>query len=726
MRFALVSLWAVSMFAAVQNKVQDKFLPAAAETQKIDGLLGERLRVNLEGRLLHVDEEALLNGFEHRPGKHPWIGEHIGKYLHAASLTYRQTHNAQLKTNMDRMVKRLIATQLPDGYLGTYADDQRWTSWDVWSHKYDLIGLLSYYDITGDKSALRAASKVGDLLSTTFGIKPGQRDIIAASTHVGMAATSVLEPICQLYRATGNKRYLDFANYLVDNAWNQGNGPKIVKSLLNTRSVYRTANAKAYEMTSNLVGVVELYRLTGRKDLWDAATIAWQDIRDHHLYITGTTSSAEHFQEDGFLPGDDIAHVGEGCETVSWVQLNWQLLRLTGEAKYAEELERTVYNQLLGAQDPHNGNICYFTPLNGTKNATVGINCCVSSEPRGIAMIPSFTLGSFGNGVAVELYTPGVAKLQAGSTPVMVTVTTDYPKSGDVQLTVQPQHPASFPVYLRVPAWSKSFEASAGSSKWQGKAGEYLKLERKWDGSPLSIKIDLSSEYLDGGKSYPGFVAVRRGPQILALDAKLNPELPLLQRSAPKVFAQPMLHDVSTKAPIGWGGSQLYSLAGVAVVRDAAGAFVKADRDLILAPFADAYSYRIWLPKPERLTTAPPSLAAGAKEIVSKADHLESFADERTETYLNVSPDKSGLAWCGVELLKSAAVKRVVFKAGPSGFAGTPEVQVQRTPKGAWETAGMLSASAELQLAHPVDAVAVRIAGKPSGSSASCAEVEVY
>src|SRR6266508_2577036 len=90
--------------------------------------------------------------------------------------------------------------------------------------------------------------------------------------------------------------------------------------------------------------------------------------------------------------------------TVTWLQLTWRLFRLTGESEYADEMERTVYNQLLGAQDPHNGNICYFTPLNGTKKATPGINCCVSSEPRGISMIPAMAWGATEKGPAIALY----------------------------------------------------------------------------------------------------------------------------------------------------------------------------------------------------------------------------------------------------------------------------------------------------------------------------------
>ena len=153
---------------------------------------------------------------------------------------------------------------------------------------------------------------------------------MAASTHVGMAASSVLEPMVTLYRLTGERRYLDFCWYIV-HAWEQPNGPKLLTSLRTTGSVFKTANAKAYEMMSDLVGVVELYKVTGDESLLPPVLAAWHDIRARRLYITGTTSSKEHFLDDYDLPGEDKDNVGEGCATVTWLQLTWRLFRLTGE-----------------------------------------------------------------------------------------------------------------------------------------------------------------------------------------------------------------------------------------------------------------------------------------------------------------------------------------------------------------------------------------------------------
>ena len=236
----------------VSDKIPDRFVaPAYRGDASLDGYVGERMRINLEQRLLTLNLPSILDPYLHRPGKQTWIGEHVGKFIHAAGLTWQYTGNARLKARMDSAARVLISTQLPDGYLGTYLDKDRWTNWDVWSHKYNLIGLLTYHQLTGDKPALSASRKMGDLLIRTF--QDEKKDLIKAGWHVGMAATSVLEPMVMLYRYTGDKRYLDFCQFVV-NSWEQPNGPKILSSLLDHGSVHKTANGKAYEMLSTWWG----------------------------------------------------------------------------------------------------------------------------------------------------------------------------------------------------------------------------------------------------------------------------------------------------------------------------------------------------------------------------------------------------------------------------------------------------------------------------------------
>ena len=135
--------------ATLDPVVIDRTSPIVPSAVEVSGLLGERLRAPTFGRLAKIDEDVLLAGFRTRPGSHPWIGEHVGKWLHAASLLWLSSQDPSLREKITRVAQALIAAQGNDGYLGTYVPEKRFglypqADWDVWSHKYCLIGLLSY------------------------------------------------------------------------------------------------------------------------------------------------------------------------------------------------------------------------------------------------------------------------------------------------------------------------------------------------------------------------------------------------------------------------------------------------------------------------------------------------------------------------------------------------------------------------------------------------------
>src|SRR5207248_10938890 len=137
------------------------------------------------------------------------------------------------------------------------------------------------------------------------------------------------------------------------------------------------------------------------------AVNAWEDIVAHQLYVTGTASHGEHFHAPFDLPNGQGANLGETCVTVTWIQLNEQLLRLTGEARYGDELERSYYNHLAAAQRPDGAQWCYYTSLEGTKPYGATTNCCLSSGPRGMALAPEMAFLKYradgADGLAVNL-----------------------------------------------------------------------------------------------------------------------------------------------------------------------------------------------------------------------------------------------------------------------------------------------------------------------------------
>ena len=228
---------------------------------------------------------------------------------------------------------------------------------------------------------------------------------------------------------------------------------------------------------------------------------------------------------------------------------------------------------------------------------TPGINCCVSSEPRGISMIPALAGGQRGNGVAVVLYAPG----QIAGKAATIETTTDYPMSGAVNLIVRPDRASSsFPVYLRVPEWTRSYTATAAGQTHQGRPGEWLTIERPWKaGDTITVQMDMTVQVLDGSPTYNRSVAIQRGPQVLALEEELNPMVASMDTAGPAEGAAGF-KSVAEKLPVTWIGKQAYSIPG------------PEGRDLVLVPFADAKSYRIWLMQPDaRMSHSPIRVITG-------------------------------------------------------------------------------------------------------------------
>ena len=741
----------------------DVMVPSSPSAVRIQGWLGHRVDLNAHKRLLTVDMEPFLAGYRQKPGSHPWIGEHVGKWIHAATLAWAHQGEPALRSKLDTVVRELISTQEPDGYLGTYVPTQRMglypgADWDVWSHKYNLMGLLTYHQYTGDAAALRASQRMADLLVQTF---PARRSIIAAGTHRGLAATSVLEPIVLLYRITADERYLAFARYIVT-AWDEPEGPALVRTLLTTRQVATVNPPKAYEMLSNLVGLVELARVTG-EDTWvQACLFAWQDIVDKRLHITGGTSQDEHFKADHDLRDDDPAHVSEVCVTTTWIQFNMALLQLTGEARFAEEIERTTYNHLTAAQDPGGDQWCYFTPLKGRKRFLDEITCCRSSGPRGIALAPQVSYltsrTSQGETLIVNTFEASSATLHLGGQTVVVEQHSEFPHRGGSGLVLRLARPTRFALKLRQPAWAHQMKV-AGAQSQKG----WLTLpERTWkDGDTVKVAFTLVARVLPGDHQHSGQAALAWGPFVLAYDDQANSTLAASHRQG---LVGPKARCVSAPGQALRLEVPLLALPGTQPSQP------MSPQMATLLPYADAGgqrgAIRVWLRAPGRTTRAPldsllldgvPSCSRGA---TTQSRGLGTFNDDDLHTYMSTqdgtAPEED---WFAITMNRPIQAQQFAFIAGavtPQGgwfdaSAGKPRIQIRTTASAEWQTIGRLDDypnttatesrdvgntwdlfSYRLKLPQPVSFVAVRIIGKPSGGTnparpyVTCAELQAF
>jgi DUF1680 family protein len=501
----------------------------------LKGLLGSRFEGSRVNRLRHQEEDHLLWPFQEHckvgyyPDRQPkpgirgdWQGEFMGTWLDAAILTSWNTNDGELRAKVDSMVKDWLATQQADGYLGTYDEVDRWKSWDIWVQAHDLIGLLSYYRLTKKPEILQAAVKVADRVLQDFG--RGKRGVRETGPHVGMASSAFLEPLIWLYWETGKPEYLEFGRWLVDEDWEAGNGPKIISTILKGKGVAECGNSKGIEMLIDFASLLELYRATGEQRYLQTIEMAWEDIVAHHLYITGSASTGEFFPKDFVLRNEGVYQIGETCVSMGWMYLNLSLARLTGDGKYYDMAEQTIYNHLLGAQSPDGRNWLYYMGLRDSKRFRwhTDPECCPSRGVRAIAQLPTHAYTLTDDGIDVNFYDRAEASLPVtGGKEVNLNMETEYPYDGKVTLSMTMDAPAEFTLRLRAPGWCGSFALKINGQPVQPPDTErgYLRIRRLWQpGDQVELALDMPVRVVVDMLGNSGRAAITRGPLVFAAD----------------------------------------------------------------------------------------------------------------------------------------------------------------------------------------------------------------
>jgi DUF1680 family protein len=322
------------------------------------------------------------------------------------------------------------------------------------------------------------------------------------------------------------------------------------------------------------------------------------------MYITGTSSDHERFKGDDMLMAENSSKMGEGCVTTTWIQFNLQLLNISGEQKYADELERSVYNHLLAAENPQTGCVSYYTALQGIKpyRCDQGFSCCLSSVPRAISLIPNMVWGRINNIFSILMYETGevtdtILANDHSSLALKIKSTASFPLEGKVDYIITPSEIKMFALNFRVPGWSKNFVAKIDSETYNGTTGKFLKIERRWKpGDKLEISFDMPLQVIPGGISYPSKIAFKRGPQVLAVDhGLLNKTDSLVNLQF--VNDDVMLLDVKDKLPPDWSWKQGYS---VELENN------HQPEKVILVPFAEAGQkgdeVEVWIDSPKDIS----------------------------------------------------------------------------------------------------------------------------
>ena len=486
--------------------VQRRFLPAPAGAVRLGGLLGEAIEASRRGRLNHfiVDENspaiAIFHPEHTRENQEgDWYGEHAGKWLVAAAKAVARGGDAALRENLRRVADYLLSRQDVDGYLGNYAPARRFMvkqppkpvtwdgapalrTWDIWTHSYLILGLIETWRALDDDRYLAAAQAIGDLCWRT--LVQGDIDITTLGNHFGMSATVLMDPAAELYFCTGDARYLALAEHIAS----QANGEPRLALIDRAREgadASEIGTGKAYQLAWNLVGLAKLHRATGKPQYAQAVDHLWRNIRDHHLSLGGGPwGGVAHRSREVFNPAgvfDPRAYV-ETCSVLAWLQLNRELLQLSGEARYADEIERTAYNDLLGAAAPNGEDWCYYSFANGPRIHTTYWRCCKSSGAMAWEELPPLAYGVSDEGaVQVNLYGAGEATLTLAQGRVRIAQDGAYPFQGEVVLTIELSQAMSFALRLRVPAWATGCELRLNGKRVDAaQVDGWLTLLREW------------------------------------------------------------------------------------------------------------------------------------------------------------------------------------------------------------------------------------------------------
>lgn len=521
-------LYSILLVAFCAHRPETHTTSQPLRTVKTGGLLGERIDLWRNRRLWYVERsDFLLSGFEQRPGTHTWQGEHVGKWLHAATLAYNGNKDPALRNALDSTVQRLLASQLENGYMGTYTEKERFDhspadtlGWDIWTHRYNLYGLLVYERSFPDEKIVAACKKMADLLIDVY--REDKADITHYGTRKGISSTTLLESIVMLYERTKEQRYLNFAERIVQSS-EENPGLHLMGDMLDGKSVVHPGDGKAYQLMANLLGYLRLYKATSKEQYLQTVKNAWEQIRLQHVLVTGGpwtrktdyNGNRECFAHTSAFQPTEI--VVENCCTVTWIQLNLQLAEMTGEAKYAEETEKAMFNHFFGGQ--HTGGIdwCYYTKPNQAAPPYVPkIHCCASSGPRALEMFAASMAEQAGDHVIIHCLSPATIALEEGS----MQIRGDFPFSGNTSVVFDLPGPRELTLELRVPDGASLQGISLNGQRLQAKQNTrgYYEVRRRWKkGETLAINMQYKLQaHVQEGEQGKKWIAFSWGPLALA------------------------------------------------------------------------------------------------------------------------------------------------------------------------------------------------------------------
>ena len=493
------------------------------------------------GKLLtangRMDNFLRVTGKSNAPQRGPvYSDSDIYKWLEAVGFALQTADDPELRKQAATVIRDVVAAQQSDGYLNTYfvdshASERMTPKTQQWGHELYCIGHLlqgatSYYRATGDRTLLDSGIRfVNEFLLPAYG--PAGKPLLSGHPEIEMA-------LVELYRMTGDKRQLNLAEYIL-----RGDARIPLKPNEYTYHFCGQPFTSRTHLEGHAVramyaccGATDYYLETGDELYWKTLWLLWNDLVFHQMYITGgvgARSDGEAFGNPYELPNAQA--YGESCAAIGNMMWNWRMLAATADPRYADVIERALYNGINSGMSLDGTLYCYRNPLafdpesgEQIRNPWYDTTCCPPNLERTFASLPGYFYSTAADGIYVHLFHNSTLDwhLQDG-TPVKLTQRTNYPWQGTVDIEVNPSSPAEFAGYVRNPNWSRSGRAVSPNLKTQlvGDGG-YVRFYQRWQkGDTIHVEFDMAPQLLASNsrvvENY-NRVAVQRGPLVYCLE----------------------------------------------------------------------------------------------------------------------------------------------------------------------------------------------------------------
>lgn len=522
-----------------------------------DGFWKQRLetlqRVTLRVCLDQCESTGRISNFAKAGGLES--GEHEGMYyndsdvykvLEGAAYLLMNARDPELEAEIDRIVELISSAQEADGYLSTYftlkAPHLKWTDMEkheMYNGGHLLEAAVAYYEATGKRKLLEVACRLADHYDRMFG--PGKRHWVEGHEEIELA-------LVKLYRTTGEERYLKLAQWLLEERgrghgvgaiWDKEDwGPAYCQDDVPVREI-RQVKGHAVRAMYLYTAMADVVLAAGETAYIEPLLKVWEHTVERNLYVTGGIGPSRH--NEGFTHDYDLPNESAYCETCAAIALifwNHRMNALFGDARYADIVERAMYNGALSGISLSGDKFFYVNPLASRgdhhREEWFHTSCCPTNLARFLPSVGGYAYSVTDRGVACNQFLNGRAELTLpGGMHVKLDTMTGYPWDGAVRIEVKPDKEFSFPVLLRVPGWCRSFKVkvngdSVSTDSLPIERG-YLVLDRRWTpGDTIEYSMEMAVQIVRSRpevEANQGRFAIQRGPIVYCLEQEDNMDL---------------------------------------------------------------------------------------------------------------------------------------------------------------------------------------------------------